>query len=101
MGNTEKHRHKGKSLFRDKICKLGLLCHSWLFIWISVLKFPPGQHLGEAEENPGGESVCGSLAVEADSEAATSAVVVGRGHEIVVCAGFHGCKDIKLLLLID
>lgn len=101
MGNMEKHRHMGKSLFRDKIGKLGLLCYSWLFIWISVFKFPPRQHFGKSEEYPGGESVGGSLAVEADSETATSAVVAGRGHEIVMWAGFHGCKDIKLLLLID
>lgn len=101
MGNMEKHRHKGKSLFRDKIDKLGLLYYSWLIVWISIFKFPPRQHFGKSEEHPGGESVGGTLAVEADREAATSAVVAGRGHEVVMSAGFHGCKDIKLLLLID
>ena len=58
-----------------------------------IFKFPPGQHLGEAEEYEGGEGVSGFAAVETDSETATPPVVAGGGHVIVVSAGFHGCKD--------
>ncbi len=62
---------------------------------VSVFELPPGQHLGEAEEHEGGEGVSGFAAVETDSETATPAVVMGRGHEVVVSFFFHRCKDIK------
>lgn len=60
---------------------------------ISILELPPGQHLGEAEEYEGGEVVSSAAAVEADSETATMAVVIGRGYVIVVGFLVHGCKD--------
>lgn len=56
---------------------------------ISIFELPPGQHLGEAEEAEGGEVVGGAAAVEADRETAASAVIVGRGHVVVIRAGFH------------
>ena len=59
---------------------------------ISIFEFPPGQHFGEAEENEGGEVVSSAAAVEADSEAATPAVEVGRGHEVIMGSRFHDSK---------
>lgn len=64
-------------------------------VWVSILKLPPGQHIGEAEEHEGGEGVSGFAAVETDSETATPAVVMGRGHEVVMIFCLHPCKDIK------
>lgn len=59
---------------------------------IFILELPPGQHLGEAEEDIGGKSIGGAAAVEADREAATPAVEVGRGHVVVMRACFHYFK---------
>lgn len=56
---------------------------------ISIFEFPPRHHRGEAEENEGGEVVSSAAAVEADSEAATTAVEVGRGDVIVIDFVFH------------
>ena len=58
-------------------------------LMISILELPPGQHFGEAEEDEGGEGVSSAAAVEADSETATSAVVVGRGHIVVFVEFIH------------
>lgn len=60
---------------------------------IFILKLPPGQHLGEAEEDEGGEVVSSAAAVEADCETAAPAIEVGRGHVVVVGFLVHGCKD--------
>ena len=61
-------------------------------IRITVFKFPPGKHIGEAEEDVGGKSIGGAAAVKADREAATSAVEVGRGHVVGMDARFHDAK---------
>lgn len=59
---------------------------------ISILELPPGHNLGEAEEDEGGEVVSSAAAVEADSETAAPAIIVGRGHVVVIGLGVHGCK---------
>lgn len=56
---------------------------------ISVFELPPGQHLGEAEEDEGGEVVGSAAAVEADDETATPSVEAEGGHVIVTSAGIH------------
>lgn len=56
---------------------------------ISIFVLPPGQHLGEAEEDEGGEVVGGAAAVEADGKTATPSVVAEGGHVVVASAGLH------------
>lgn len=58
-------------------------------VWVSILKLPPGQHIGEAEEHEGGEGVSGFAAVEADNETATPTVVAVGGHVVVISFGLH------------
>ena len=58
---------------------------------IAVFVVPPGQHLGEAEEDEGGEVVSSAAAVEADGETATPSVVAEGGH-VVVFRLFHCSK---------
>lgn len=58
----------------------------------AVFKLIPGKHLGEAEEDEGGKHIGGFAAVEADGEAAASAVEVGRGHVEIMGARFHDAK---------
>ena len=60
---------------------------------ISILELPPGQHLGEAEEDEGGEVVSSAAAVEADGETATPSVEAEGGHVVVIGFLLHGCKD--------
>ena len=75
-------------------------------VWISVFELVPRHHLGEAEEDEGGEGVSGLATFEADREAATPAVEVGRGHVIVIGPGFHGANlmvfeiSVKLVTLL-
>lgn len=70
--------------------KYFVLHRSFFFgIVVSVFELPPGQHLSESEEYEGGEGVSGFAAVETDSETVTSAVIPGRGHEVVISAVFH------------
>ena len=58
----------------------------------AVLKFIPGQHLGESEEDDARKDLGGLVIIEADREAAASAVEIGRGHDIVFRISFHGAK---------
>lgn len=62
-----------------------------MIIGILVFEFPPFKHFGEAEKYECGKRVGGFAAVEADSKAATTAIVVGRGH-VVVIIPFHSVK---------
>lgn len=62
------------------------IVHKCLFLGIrkTVFELPPCQDISEAEEAEGGEAVSGFARLKADGEAATPAVVVGRGHEVIV-----------------
>lgn len=60
---------------------------------VSIFELPPGQHLGEAEEDEGGEVVSSASAVEADSETATPSVEAEGGHVVVMGFLVHGSKD--------
>lgn len=64
-----------------------------VFVVVAVLELPPGQHLGEAEEDEGGEVVSSAAAVEADGKTATSSVETEGGHVVVMGFFVHGCKD--------
>ncbi|MBR6448859.1 MAG: hypothetical protein IKS96_02735 [Fibrobacter sp.] len=55
-----------------------------------VFELVPWHHLSEAEKDERGKGVGGLAAVEADREAATLAVEIGRGHVVVKDFVFHG-----------
>ena len=61
---------------------------------ISVFKFGPGQHLGEAEEDPGRKGVSCRTAVEADTETAAPTVETVGDHVIVVNAIVHNVCEL-------
>ena len=52
----------------------------------------PGDHLGEAEKDDASKDLGGLVIIEADREAATPAVEVGRGHVIIINTFFHGAN---------
>ena len=64
-----------------------------VFAFVKIFELPPGQHLGEAEEDEGGEVVSSAAAVETDGKTATPSVVSEGGHVVVMEFLVHSGKD--------